>query len=277
LGSALDALSPEVAKEMLFDSHCHLNSDRFDENDVLEMIHIARDNNVVQILVPGYDMDSSRRAVELADDWQGLYAAVGIHPNDANGVTEEMYDQLREWAKLPQVVAIGEIGLDYHWDTTPKEVQFEVFRRQIRLAKEVKLPIVIHDREAHGDIVQVLKEEGAKEVGGIMHCFSGSWEMAKECMDMNFMISFGGPVTYKNAKRPQEVASKVPLEYLLVETDSPYLTPEPHRGKPNQPLYVRHVAEKIAELRGMGFDEICRITSENAERIFNVRNPFVSF
>ncbi|MFC4768524.1 TatD family hydrolase [Effusibacillus consociatus] len=261
---------------MLFDSHCHLNSDKFDENDILEMIHTARDHNVVQILVPGYDMDSSQRAVELADDWQGLYAAVGIHPNDANGATEEMYQKLRDWAQLPHVVAIGEIGLDYHWDTTPKEVQFEVFRRQIRLAKEVKLPIVIHDREAHADIVQVLREEGAKEIGGIMHCFSGSWEMAKECMDMNFMISFGGPVTYKNAKRPQEVASKVPLDYLLVETDSPYLTPEPHRGKPNQPLYVRHVAEKIAELRGMEFEEICRITSENAERIFNVRNPFVS-
>ncbi|GAX88686.1 TatD family hydrolase [Effusibacillus lacus] len=261
---------------MLFDSHCHLNSDKFDDNDIVEMIHSARDHNVVQILVPGFDIPSSLKAVELAEDWQGVYAAVGIHPNDANHATEDMYEKLREWAQLPHVVAIGEIGLDYHWDTTPKEVQFEVFRRQIRLAREVKMPIVIHDREAHGDIVQILKEEGAREVGGIMHCFSGSWEMAKECMDMNFMISFGGPVTYKNAKRPQEVASKVPLDFLLVETDSPYLTPEPYRGKPNQPLYVRHVAEKIAELRGMEFDEISRITTENAERIFNVRNPFVS-
>ncbi|WP_018131794.1 TatD family hydrolase [Effusibacillus pohliae] len=261
---------------MLFDSHCHLNSDQFDEHDVLEMIHTARDQDVVQILVPGYDLASSQRAVELADSWQGLYAAVGIHPNDAAQATEEAYEQLREWAKLPQVVAIGEIGLDYHWETTPKEVQFEVFRRQIRLAKEVNLPIIIHDREAHGDIVQILREEGAQEVGGIMHCFSGSWEMAKECMNMNFLISFGGPVTFKNAKRPQEVASKVPLDYLLVETDAPYLTPEPYRGKRNQPLYVRHVAGKIAELRGMEFAEICKITSDNAERIFRVRNPFVS-
>lgn len=261
---------------MLFDSHCHLNSDKFDENGIVEMIHNARDHNVVQILVPGYDLPSSERAVELAEVWQGLYAAVGIHPNDANGVTEETYEKLCAWAKLPHVVAIGEIGLDYHWDTTPREVQFEVFRRQIRLAREVKLPVVIHDREAHGDIVRILREEGAKEVGGIMHCFSGSWEMAKECMDMNFMISFGGPVTFRNARRPQEVASKVPLDYLLVETDSPYLTPEPHRGKPNQPLYVRYVAEKIAELKGMEFIEICKITSENAERIFQVRNPFVS-
>ncbi|WP_200760975.1 TatD family hydrolase [Effusibacillus dendaii] len=261
---------------MLFDSHCHLNSDSFDENDVLEMIHTARDQKVVQILVPGYDMKSSERAIELADNWQGVYAAIGIHPNDANGTTDEMYDQLREWAKLPYVVAIGEIGLDYHWDTTPKEVQFEVFRRQIALAKEVKLPIIIHDREAHADIVRILQEEGAREVGGIMHCFSGSWEMARDCMEMNFMISFGGPVTFKNAKRPQEVAKKIPLDYLLVETDSPYLTPEPYRGKPNQPLYVRYIAEKIAELREMDFADVCEITSANAERIFKVRNPFVS-
>lgn len=260
---------------LLFDSHCHLNADQFDDDAVQQMLQTAAENQVTRITVPGYDMKSSARAVELAERWPELYAAVGIHPNDANGVTEEMYDQLRIWAQHPQVVAIGEIGLDYHWDTTPKKIQFEVFRRQIRLAKEVKLPIVIHDREAHGDIVTILREEGAKEIGGIMHCFSGSWEMAKECMDMNFMISFGGPVTFKNAKRPQEVAGKVPLEYLLVETDSPYLTPEPYRGKPNQPAYVRYVAEKVAALRGMEPEEISQITTCNAKRIFDIANPTV--
>lgn len=255
---------------MLFDSHCHLNSDQFDDRAVAQLIETAKEHGVTRITVPGYDRKSSSRAVELADRWPELYAAVGIHPNDANGATEEMYNQLREWAEHPRVVAIGEIGLDYYWDTTPKEVQFEVFRRQIRLAREVKLPIIIHDRDAHGDIVRILREEGAKEVGGIMHCFSGSWEMAKECMEMNFMISMGGPVTFKNAKRPQEVASKVPSDYLLIETDSPYLTPEPYRGKPNQPAYVRYVAEKVAGLRNMDLTEIMQITTHNAERIFGI-------
>lgn len=255
---------------MLFDSHCHLNSDQFSSSDIERMILSARENQVNQILVPGYDMKSSKRAVEIADSSEGIYAAIGIHPTDAHGITEDMYDELREWTKLECVVAMGEIGLDYHWDTTTKEEQFAAFRRQIRLAKEVNLPIIIHDREAHGDIVKVLREEGAQEIRGIMHCFSGSWEMAKECMDMNFMISFGGPVTFKNAKRPQEVAAKVPLDYLLVETDSPYLTPEPYRGKQNQPAYVHYVAEKIAELRGMEFQELSQITTQNAERIFRI-------
>lgn len=260
---------------LLFDSHCHLNAEQFDDAAVQQMLQAAAEYQVTRITVPGYDVKSSARAVKLAEHWPELYAAVGIHPNDANGVTEEMYDQLREWAQHPRVVAIGEIGLDYHWETTPKEVQSAVFRRQIRLAKEVSLPIVIHDREAHGEIVTILREEGASEIGGIMHCFSGSWEMARECMNMNFMISFGGPVTFKNAKRPQEVASKVPLEYLLVETDSPYLTPEPYRGKPNQPAYVRYVADKVAALRGMELEELAQITTQNAERIFDITKPSV--
>jgi TatD DNase family protein len=254
---------------MLFDSHCHLNSDPLYEN-VEEVIRAARENGVTQILIPGYDMESSQRAVQVAERYPGIYAAVGIHPNDGNTASEDAYAKLREWAKLPYVVAIGEIGLDYHWDTTPKDVQMQVFRRQIQLAKEVQLPIIIHDREAHADVVMVLQEEGAKEIGGIMHCFSGSWEMAQDCMNLNFMISMGGPVTFKNAKRPQEVAKQVPLDRLLVETDSPYLTPEPYRGKPNQPAYVRYVAEKVAALRDMEVHELARITTENSERIFKI-------
>jgi len=163
----------------------------------------------------------------------------------------------------PKVVAIGEIGLDYYWDTSPKEVQDQVFREQIRLAKEVNLPIIIHDRDAHEDVLKILKEEKAWEVGGIMHAFSGSLEMAKACIEMNFYISFGGPLTFKNARRPKEVAQGIPLERILIETDSPYLTPHPYRGKRNESGYVRYIAEVLAELRGVTFEEIADITFRN--------------
>jgi TatD DNase family protein len=162
------------------------------------------------------------------------------------------------------------MGLDYHWDKSPKDVQKEVFRKQIALAKEVQLPIIIHNREATADIVQILKEENAKEVGGVMHCFSGSLEVAKQCMDMNFYISFGGPVTFKNAKKPKEVAAEIPLDRLLIETDCPYLTPHPFRGKRNEPSYVKYIAEKIAELKGLTFEEIAKITTRNGKKLFGI-------
>jgi TatD DNase family protein len=255
----------------LFDTHSHLNAPQFAE-DLETVLERARAAGVARIVIPGYDRDACERAVLLAETHAGLYAAVGYHPTDVRGLTDKDYDQLAEWAQRKQVVAIGEIGLDYHWDTTTKEEQDTAFRRQIRLAKELDLPIIIHDREAHADIVRILKEEGAKQVGGIMHCFSGSWEMAKDCMHMNFRISFGGPVTFKNAKRPQEVAKQVPADYLLIETDAPYLTPEPHRGKRNEPAYVAHVAEKIAALRGVDVEEICAVTWKNAEQLFRLEN-----
>ena len=236
----------------LFDTHSHLNSPKFaDELD--ELIARARENGVRKIVIPGYDYESNVRSLEIASAYEGIYAVVGYHPCDLNDLTDDHYQKLYEWAKLDYVVGIGEIGLDYHWDTTTPELQDRMFRKQIAIAKELNLPIIIHDREAHGDILKILLEEDAAKVGGIMHCFSGSWEFAQECMKLNFYISFGGPVTFKNGKRPAEVASKVPLDCLLVETDAPYLTPEPHRGKRNEPAYVKHVAEKIAALRGMSF------------------------
>lgn len=254
---------------MLFDTHSHVNDEQFFDH-YLDILNAAHSQGVTQIGIPGFDRDSSLRAIEIASMHKGCYAIVGYHPNDGIHVTENSYTELREWAKRSEVVAIGEIGLDYHWDTTPKEIQAQVFREQIRLAKDVKLPIVIHDREAHGDIVKILEEEGAGEIGGILHCFSGSLEMAKQCMKMNFRISFGGPITFKNAKRPGEVLKEIPLDYLLVETDAPYLTPEPFRGKQNQPAYVTYVARKMAELREMEFEEICRITTQNAELLFGL-------
>ena len=164
-------------------------------------------------------------------------------------------------------MAIGEIGLDYYWDFAPKDVQQIVFKEQIQMAKKLQMPIIIHNRDAHQDIYRILKEEGTEQIGGIMHSFSGSFEMAMECINLGFYISFSGPVTFKNAKKPKEVASKIPLDRLLIETDSPYLTPEPYRGKRNESSYVKYIAEKIAELRNMELAEIKRITSQNALRI----------
>jgi len=253
----------------LFDTHSHLNSPKFAE-EVADLIARARDNGVANIVIPGYDYDSNVRSLAITSQHPGIYAAVGYHPCDLNDLTDDHYQQLYTWAKRDDVVAIGEIGLDYHWDTTTPELQDQMFRKQIAIAKEVGLPIVIHDREAHGDILKILKEENAAQVGGIMHCYSGSWEMAQACMKMNFYISFGGPVTFKNGKRPQEVASQVPLDRLLVETDAPYLTPEPHRGKRNEPAYVLHIAEKIAALRDLPLEEVARITAENAKRLFQL-------
>ncbi|WP_109690540.1 TatD family hydrolase [Tumebacillus permanentifrigoris] len=251
----------------LIDTHSHLNSPQF-ADEVGDLITRARENGVGKIVIPSYDYESNLRAIEIAEQYEGIYAQVGYHPCDLNDLTDDHYQKLYEWSKLEKVVAIGEIGLDYHWDTTTPELQDEMFRKQIAIAKELNRPIIIHDREAHGDILKILKEENAAQIGGIMHCYSGSWEMAQECMKLNFYISFGGPVTFKNGKRPQEVAAKVPLDRLLVETDAPYLTPEPHRGKRNEPAYVRHVAEKIAALRELSYEEIALQTTKNANEIF---------
>ena len=227
---------------MLFDTHAHLNANQFKE-DQEEVIRRARENGVSRIVNLGFNRETIVTSLALAEKYDFIYTALGWHPTDAKDMKDEDLDWLRELSQHKKVVAIGEIGLDYHWDTSPKEVQHEVFRKQIRLAKEVGLPIIIHDREAHQDIIDILREEKAAEVGGIMHCFSGSVEMAKECIDMNFYISLGGPVTFKNAKKPKEVAKQVPLDRLLIETDCPYLTPEPYRGKRNESGYVRYVAE----------------------------------
>ncbi len=222
-------------------------------------------------MVPGYDRRSSLQAIELAERYAGVYALVGFHPHDAKDVTDSDLTDLESWCRHPKVVGIGEIGLDYHYDNSPRSVQDRVFRSQIAIAKRVALPIVIHDREAHGDIVAVLGEEQAGEVGGVMHCFSGSAEMAAECLLMNFYISFGGPITFKNAKKPVEVAQKIPLDRLLIETDAPWLTPEPYRGQRNEPSYVRFVAQKMADIRNLTLDELSELTYNNANRAFALK------
>jgi TatD DNase family protein len=255
---------------MLFDTHVHLNAEQFNE-DLQEVIDRAIAEGVTNMVVVGFDQVTIEKAIELAEKYDFIYASVGWHPVDAIDMTAEHLDWLRELAKHPKVVALGEMGLDYYWDKSPKEIQKEVFRKQIRLAKEVQLPIIIHNRDATADIVEILKEEHAGEVGGIMHCYSGSVETALECIEMNFYISLGGPVTFKNAKKPKEVAESIPMDRLLIETDCPYLTPHPYRGKRNEPAYVKLVAEEIAGLKGLTFEEVAEETSRNAKKLFGIK------
>lgn len=255
---------------MLFDTHAHLNDAKFSE-DIEETIVRAQQAGVEFINVVGFDRPTIEKALDLANRYDWIYASVGWHPVDAIDMTEKDLEWLEDVAKHPKVVALGEMGLDYYWDKSPKEVQKEVFRKQIQLAKKLKLPIIIHNREATQDIIQILKEERADEVGGIMHCFSGSVETAKECIKMNFYISLAGPVTFKNAKKPKEVAKEVPLDRLLIETDCPYLAPHPYRGKRNEPAYVKLVAETIAELKGISLEEVAEITTDNAMKLFGIK------
>lgn len=255
---------------MLFDTHVHLNAEQFND-DLQEVIDRAMAEGVTNMVVVGFDQITIEKAIKLAEQYEFIYASVGWHPVDAIDMTEEHLEWLRELAGHPKVVALGEMGLDYYWDKSPKEIQKEVFRKQIRLAKEVQLPIIIHNRDATADIVEILKEEQAGEVGGIMHCYSGSVETALECIEMNFYISLGGPVTFKNAKKPKEVAESIPLERLLIETDCPYLTPHPYRGKRNEPAYVKLVAEEIAGLKGVSLEDVAEATAKNAKKIFGIK------
>lgn len=255
--------------KMFIDTHVHLNADQYDE-DLQQVINRALEAKVEKMIVVGFDRKTIERAMALADQYEFIYAVIGWHPVDAIDCTEDDLIWIEELTKHPKVVGIGETGLDYHWDKSPKDIQQTLFRKQIQLAQKVNLPIIIHNREATGDIVKILREENAASVGGIMHCFSGSVETAKECIAMNFMISLGGPVTFKNAKTPKEVASEISLEHLLIETDAPYLAPHPYRGKRNEPSLVPLVAEEIARIKGIPVEEVGKITSENAARIFNI-------
>lgn len=255
---------------LLFDTHVHLNARQFkDDRDAT--IKRAQEAGVTKMVVVGFDEETINLAMEITEAYDFIYAAVGWHPVDAIHYKDKHLEWIEELSKHPKVVAIGEMGLDYHWDTSPKDVQEEVFRKQIRLAKKLKMPIIIHNREATEDIIGILQEESASEVGGIMHCYSATRKELQACLDMNFYISLAGPVTFKNAKEVKEVAKVVPLDKLLIETDAPYLAPHPYRGKRNEPAYVSLVAKEIAELRGMDYEELCQITTENAMRLFRIK------
>lgn len=255
---------------MLFDTHAHLNDVQFAEDRKL-VIQRAWDEGVRLIVNVGFNRATIEDTLQLVNEHAFMYAALGWHPHDVKDLTDDtfhwMEKQIREH---PKVVAIGEMGLDYHWDNSPRDLQKQVFRRQIRLAKQLAKPIIIHDRDAHEDVLRILQEERAEEVGGIMHCFGGDVHMAQACLDMNFYISFGGPITFKNAALPKEVARHIPLDRLLIETDSPYLAPHPHRGKRNESCYVALVAQALADIKEVEYETLCRRTFENGQRLFGV-------
>ena len=254
---------------MLIDTHVHLNAEQY-VDDLDEVIERARENGIEKMVVIGCDRPTIERTMELIDEHEDIYGVIGWHPVDAIDCTDEDLEWIEQLSKHEKIVGIGEMGLDYHWDKSPKDVQKDLFKKQIELAKRVNLPIIIHNREATEDCVAILKEMHAEEIGGIMHAFSGDESVADEIIDMNFYVSLGGPVTFKNAQLPKDIAVHVPIDRLLVETDAPYLTPHPYRGKRNEPAYVKLVAEKIAELRQISYEELAQTTSENAKRLFKL-------
>ncbi len=256
--------------EILFDTHAHLGLESFFEKDLKAVIRRADAAGVKYIATVGIDLPESRKAVAIASRHDGIYAIVGVHPHEAKGVTDEVLEEMARLARHEKVVAYGEIGLDFYRNHSPRHTQMAVFREQVRLARELKLPIVIHDRDAHAETVKILKEEKADEVGGIIHCFSGDVRMAWDCIAMGFFISIPGTVTFKKARQVHEVVREVPLDYLLVETDCPYLTPVPHRGKRNEPAYVRFTAMAAAALKKRPFEEVAAATTANARRVFNL-------
>lgn len=250
----------------MIDSHCHLNDPKLavDLEGVIERARIA---GVDSFIVPGYDLVSSETAVSIASANDGVYALVGIHPHDAITYSNEVEQRLMELLKNDKVVGLGEIGLDYHYDNSPREKQREVFIRQLELAKKSSKPVVIHSREAFLETFEIIRDHG-KGLKGVFHCFSGSYESAMRVIkELGFYISIAGPVTFKNANEPLEVATRIPLEYLLIETDCPYLAPHPFRGKQNEPAYLPYIAERISDVRG---SDILEATVENTKRLFGI-------
>ena len=256
---------------MLFDTHAHLNDEKLYKR-LPEVLDNARQAGLAGIATIGYDWRSSLMSVRLAEKYPDyVYAVTGIHPHDASTWNDALAEKMYSLAAEPLVRAVGEIGLDYYRDLSPRDVQQKVFRAQIAMAKELKKPIAIHDRDSHNDVVRILREEKAGVNGGILHCFSGSVEMARDCLNLGFHISFAGPLTFANARIPHEVCAYVPLSETLVETDCPYLSPHPYRGQVNEPARVALVAERIAEIKRLPLAEVERITTENAFRIYNIK------
>ncbi|MDI6742676.1 MAG: TatD family hydrolase [Smithella sp.] len=259
---------------MFIDSHAHLEMKEF-EPDRDEVIIRAGEQGVDMIVTVGTNLTLSRKAVAIARKYANVYATVGVHPHDVEKTTAETFDALKELAEKNRqdVVAYGEIGLDFFRNISPQKKQLEAFARQLELAEELNLPVIIHDREAHQQTLAIVRESGVRR--GVFHCFSGDFKMAKQCMDMGFYISVPGVVTFDKAKTIQDVAARVPMSSLLLETDAPYLAPIPHRGKRNEPSFVVHTAKKIAEIRNIPLEEVARVTSMNAVNLFNPKKSSV--
>jgi TatD DNase family protein len=254
---------------MLIDSHAHLEMPEFAQ-DLSSVIQRAHDNGIDYIITIGIDIKSCKQAIALTEGNESIYAVLGIHPHNAKDIDKSTYPILRNLTQYDKVCALGEIGLDFFRNLSPQKVQIKRFRELIALARELKLPIVVHDRNAHQETLSILKEEKASEVGGVIHCFSGDYKMASECLDMGFYISIPGTITFKNATSLQEIVRSIPLERILLETDSPFLAPMPFRGKRNEPSYVRYVADKIAKLKKLDFEEVASVTSQNVKTLFEI-------
>ncbi len=253
----------------MIDSHAHYDDSKFDL-DRDKVLQDCLENGVTHIINAGSNVSSSQKSIELAKKYSYIYAAVGVHPHDVAEAESNAIDKLSVLSKEEKVVAIGEIGLDYHYDFSPREVQREWFAKQIALARELRLPIIIHDRESHKDILDIIKSENAREVGGVFHCFSGSKEMAREVLNLGFKIGIGGALTFKNAKKPIEVVEYVPLDLLLVETDCPYMSPVPFRGKRNWSGLIKYVLEKVSEIKQIEYSLAESQTGINAINLFKL-------
>ena len=249
----------------LVDTHCHLDNEKFDE-DRLEVIERIKENLEFCVNI-GYDLNSSKKSLELAKKYDFIYAVIGVHPIDIAEYNEEVEKELEILGEDSKVVAIGEIGLDYHWMTEPKEVQQERFKKQLELAERLNKPVVIHTRDAMEDTVNILKEY--PNITGVIHCYPGSLETAKQLVD-RFYLGIGGTLTFKNSKKAVEVVKDIPLDRIVIETDCPYLTPEPFRGKRNEPIYVEYVAKKIAEIKEISIEDVTKITTENAKKLYKL-------
>lgn len=254
----------------LIDTHSHIDMREFTDLDAV--ILKAKNVGVDNIIIPSVDRNSFEKVIDIANSYEGIYCALGIHPTEFQEISDDDFNKMIELSSNDKVVGIGECGLDYYWEKDSGKIQQqkEVFFKQIQIAKELKKPLLVHDREAHKDTFDLLTKNINDEIPVIMHCFSGSFEFAQECIKKGFYLALGGVVTFKNAKKIHEIATKIPLEKLLLETDAPYLTPEPYRGKRNEPAYVTFVAKKIAQLRGITFDEVAEVTTANARKVFGI-------
>jgi TatD DNase family protein len=261
----------------LVDTHCHLNFDNYDE-DRSDVVNRAAEVSVTRIINPAVDLETSRESLHLAKAYPGVYAAVGIHPNSTADFAASMLDEIKSAAREPKVVAIGEIGLDYYWDNSPKKMQFQAIEAQLALAASLELPVIIHNREASDDVIAILETwirtlpEALQTRPGVLHSFSAPQAIAERALAAGFYLGFTGPITYKNADQLRHIAARVPLNRILVETDGPFLTPIPHRGKRNEPAYIPLMVDRLAALKQISVEEMAEATTINAERLFQLNN-----
>lgn len=263
-----------MPKVELIDTHCHLNFHKYDE-DRDAVLQRAKDAGVNRVIIPAIDLESCQEALDLSEQYDGIYVAVGIHPNSTIGFDDRTFNQVHEWASHEKVISIGEIGLDYHWDKSPKDVQRKAFERQLDLATKLELPVIIHNREASDDVMAILEHwattlpDSMKDRPGVLHSFSAPADIADRALAIGFYLGFTGPITFKKADELRDIAKTVPLNRILVETDGPFLTPHPYRGKRNEPAYVQYMTQKLAELHNLSYEQMAHHTTANAERLFN--------